>query len=647
MRGDRREENGGNLNQEVLYELRDMRTLINNSRRGGKVQLAEAIEEANKSPFTYEIMYADIPEKCVFPTLPSIFSGSKSVVQHLKQYTLSLMQWGRNDAVLYRYFPASLAGEALVWFDGLPERSISSFKDLQRIFLTTYITNNMLRTRIETLFNLRRRPMKSLRGLVTRWWMVCSELAGRVDEKNFILAFVNALIPTDLLYTKIFIICNSLIMNELKEYQEDYIALEEKQRQVSKAIPIPAKEGNSRLLPREIHVVENDPKYKGEPSTPVPVKLVVVSSGDQEWIDQQRYEESRRRNYEPRSYNTGYQQRNNQGTRFGERRPGAPSFEDINLPKINTTVEKVWEAIVLTEEIPPPPNLGREPPPGTRSHEFCRYHRFHGHHTNDCRNIRRIILRLIEQGKLAHFLENYVPPPPQPARSIQNFHDKILKRVHKRDFEGNEIFSINTKEPLEEWQKREITFSAKDVPEGGNSYTNPLVITLNFWKYSRWEEDPAGKAKIWAIDKILVDTGSSVDILVYHTFKTMGYKDSDLVTSTYNIYGFNGVASKPKGELVVKIFAGELETKVTVCVIDIDSPYNALIVRPWIHGIKGIASTYQQAIRFPMPSGIGEIRGDLKDAQDCIKKDVHNCEEKIRKKIEQKGRPAKKEEQSG
>ncbi|XP_026444508.1 troponin T, cardiac muscle-like [Papaver somniferum] len=39
-----------------------------------------------------------------------------------------------------------------------------------------------------------------------------------------------------------------------------------------------------------------------------------------------------------------------------------------------------------------------------------------------------------------------------------------------------------------------------------------------------------------------------------------------------------------------------------------------------------------------MPSAIGEIRGDLKDAQDCIKKDVHNCEEKIRNKIEQKKR---------
>ncbi|XP_026384598.1 uncharacterized protein LOC113280155 [Papaver somniferum] len=227
MRGRHHEEYGGNF-QEVLNELRDMRDLINNSRRGGRVQLAKAIEEADKSPFTYEIMHADIPEKCVLPTLASIFSGSESSVQHLKQYTLSLMQWGRNDAVLCRYFPATLAGEALAWFDGLPEKSISSFKYLQKIFLTTYISNNLFKPGIETMFNLRRRPTKSLQGLVTRWRTLCSELAGRVDERNFILSFVNALIPTDLLYTQIFIIRNSITMNELRECQEEYIALEEK-----------------------------------------------------------------------------------------------------------------------------------------------------------------------------------------------------------------------------------------------------------------------------------------------------------------------------------------------------------------------------------------------------------------------------------
>ncbi|XP_026451963.1 trichohyalin-like [Papaver somniferum] len=232
-----------------------------------------------------------------------------------------------------------------------------------------------------------------------------------------------------------------------------------------------------RILPRTLHVVEDDPKYeKGEPSTAVPSKLVAVSSGDQEWIDQQRYKESIRRNYEPRSHSTGYRQRSNQGPSFGEKRPNAPDFEDVKLPRLNTTVKKIWEAIALTEEIPPPPNLGREPPS---------------------------------------------------TKSIQNFHDNILKRVHKRDFRGNKIFNVAKKEPLEEWKNRDITFSTKNAPEGGALHTEPL----------------------------------------------------------------------------------------------------------WI---KGVASTYHQTIRFPMPSAIGEIKGYLKNERDFIEKDVHKYDEKLRRKIEQK-----------
>ncbi|XP_026437826.1 uncharacterized protein LOC113336048 [Papaver somniferum] len=117
---------------------------------------------------------------------------------------------------------------------------------------------------------------------------------------------------------------------------------------------------------------------------------------------------------------------------------------------------------------------------------------------------------------------------------------------------------------------------------------------------------------------------SSVDVLFYYTFKALGYEDSDMEPSAYTLYGFNGVATKPKGEIRVRIFVGELETTVTVCVVDVESPYNALMGRPWIHAIKGFASTYHQLLRFPMPSGIGEIRGNSVDAEECNEKDIEN-----------------------
>lgn len=82
-------------------------------------------------------------------------------------------------------------------------------------------------------------------------------MAGRVDERNLILAFINALFPTDLLYTQIFKIKGSITMEELHEYQEEYIALEEKKRE-SESYPVAIsneKQGNVSLLPRLANAV--------------------------------------------------------------------------------------------------------------------------------------------------------------------------------------------------------------------------------------------------------------------------------------------------------------------------------------------------------------------------------------------------------
>lgn len=102
--------------------------------RGSGVQLDEAIEEAKRSPFVFEIQYAKLPPKCTLPAFTSIFEGTGNVVHHIKCYTLSLLQWEINDEVLCKYFPGSLRGDALKWFDALPEASISSFSQIQRTF---------------------------------------------------------------------------------------------------------------------------------------------------------------------------------------------------------------------------------------------------------------------------------------------------------------------------------------------------------------------------------------------------------------------------------------------------------------------------------------------------------------------------------
>ncbi|XP_026385194.1 uncharacterized protein LOC113280829 [Papaver somniferum] len=214
------------MNKKILRELAEVRVMMTTRRDGGRRQLDEAIEEVGKTPFTRNIQIAGIPVKCVMPVFTNIFDGTTCAVQHIKAYRRFLLQWENNDAVLCKYFHASLTGEALKWFEGLPMETIRSFNHLQTIFLGAHIGNNVLRPGIKKVFSLRRRTNESLQSLTTHWRTMYSEMARRVDEENLILAFIKALFPTDLLYTHIFTIKDTISMPELREYQQEYTALE-------------------------------------------------------------------------------------------------------------------------------------------------------------------------------------------------------------------------------------------------------------------------------------------------------------------------------------------------------------------------------------------------------------------------------------
>ena len=56
--------------------------------------------------------------------------------------------------------------------------------------------------------------------------------------------------------------------------------------------------------------------------------------------------------------------------------------------------------------------------------------------------------------------------------------------------------------------------------------------------------------------RILVDNGSSVDILYYQAFKKVGLKDSDLRLSPSPIYGFTGDSIIPIGVITPLLTVG-------------------------------------------------------------------------------------------
>ncbi|XP_026436565.1 uncharacterized protein LOC113334550 [Papaver somniferum] len=291
-----------------------------------------------------------------------------------------------------------------------------------------------------------------------------------------------------------------------------------------------------------------------------------------------------------------------------------PRHEARAYTPLNAPLEEIFKEVEKRNDIIYPSSRGVQFEETKDHPEYCHYHQYRGHSTKNCREVKDIVRHLIRDGYLRKFVRQAAPPatiPEVPVHQVRidrstkfvcntishsatqgyDLRSGITSRIHKRDHNCKEIFSMAKTLPMDPWMMQPISFSAKDVPLNGQAYGDPLVITLMI--------------KEWGVKRLLIDNGRSVEVLFYDTFKRMDLSDDILIPSTYRIYGFNGTVTIPKGEVTLRVSdgGGYLDTLTTFCVADVVSPYEAIIGRPWISGIKGVASAYHQRLRFSTYKG--------------------------------------------
>ena len=95
------------------------------------------------------------------------------------------------------------------------------------------------------------------------------------------------------------------------------------------------------------------------------------------------------------------------------------------------------------------------------------------------------------------------------------------------------------------------------------------------------------------VKRILIDEGSSANIILLDTLKRMKISDSDIVRRSSDVIGFSGEVKHTVGDVRLSIYIEEINTMQKLCVIDTISSYNVILGRHWIHEMKAVASTYQ------------------------------------------------------
>ena len=122
-----------------------------------------------------------------------------------------------------------------------------------------------------------------------------------------------------------------------------------------------------------------------------------------------------------------------------------------------------------------------------------------------------------------------------------------------------------------------LGFSDEDMVGTIQPHDDALVVTLRISGYD--------------VRRLMVDQGSVVDIMYPDLYKGLGLKPEDLTAYNSPLVSFEGRMVASKGLIRLPVQAGTDVVEVDFIVVDVFSPYTAIMGRPWLHTLRAVSST--------------------------------------------------------
>nr|XP_017221119.1 PREDICTED: uncharacterized protein LOC108197890 [Daucus carota subsp. sativus] len=252
-----------------------------------------------------------------------------------------------------------------------------------------------------------------------------------------------------------------------------------------------------------------------------------------------------------------------------------------------------------------PPKPMQTPPESRPTNRHCDYHSTHGHKTENCISLKYFIEEQISKGNMGQYIARNTADKTGGSGKQKNIVNVVLGgscSPPPSPDSCQEVMSIQA------FPEQVISFSNKDFEGVTRGHNQALVVTLDMAENE--------------VRRILVDNGSSANILFKHTMDRMEL--GSIRMNDYRedpLYGFGNSIVPVLGTLYLPVRFGTLPNQVThtikFYVTDTPSPYNVIIGRPGLNKIEAITSIPHLKFKFPTPFGVGEVRGDSATAGVC------------------------------